>query len=293
MPGAMADYARYVADVLDRIGGHFHSAWIPDHLMDGQAEIPEALTTLSYLAAACPALHVGTAVIGQNYRNPALLAKMAATLQTLSEGRFILGIGAGWKEDEYRAYGYRFPPAATRIAQLAEAVQICRLLWDPARPEATFHGQHYHVEGAVCRPKPEPPPPVMIGGAGETLTLRVVAEHADWWNLIGAPPQVYARKLAVLEQHCETAGRDPATIRKTWMGAVSIAGTHEQAVAQMAGQPMWPGDVALMGTPDEIVGQLLAYTALGVDLMILSFVDEPRPDGMLRFVEQVLPHLAQ
>jgi alkanesulfonate monooxygenase SsuD/methylene tetrahydromethanopterin reductase-like flavin-dependent oxidoreductase (luciferase family) len=273
--------------MLSWISGHFRSAWISDHLMDGQYDIPEALTTLSYLAGLYSQMTFGTAVIGQGYRNPALLAKMAATLQQLSGGRFILGIGAGWKEDEYRAYGYDFPSTATRIAQLAESVQICKQLWDPSLPEATFLGQHYRIERAVCQPKPAVPPPVMIGGAGEKLTLRVVAQHADWWNLIGASPEVFARKLAVLERHCASVDRDPTTIRKTWMGTVSIGSTSHQAQAQMTGLPLWPGDVALVGTPDEIIEQLQAYTALGVDLFFLSFADEPRMDGIGMFIGEV------
>ena len=287
MPATTTGYLSHVGSVLRRISDQFHSAWIPDHLMDGQDKIPEALTALSYLAALYPQMTFGTAVIGQGYRNPAMLAKMAATLQELSDGRFILGIGAGWKEDEYRAYGYDFPSTAARIAQLAESVQICKQLWDPAVPEATFLGQYYRVQRAVCQPKPVPPPPVMIGGAGEKLTLRVVAQHADWWNLIGVPPEVFARKLAVLERHCASVERDPTTIRKTWMGTVSIGSTSQQAQAQMTGYPLWPGDVALVGTASEIIEQLQAYAALGVDLFILSFADEPRMTGIELFMAEV------
>ncbi len=154
MPGAAATYEPHLRRVLDRMSGHFHSAWMPDHFIYDDTNVPEALTTVNYLAGLYPRLHFGAVVLGQNYRNPALVAKMAATTQWLTGGRLILGLGAGWKEDEYRAYGYEFPPIATRIAQLAEAAHICKLMWDPARPSATFHGQHYHIETAVCNPKP-------------------------------------------------------------------------------------------------------------------------------------------
>jgi alkanesulfonate monooxygenase SsuD/methylene tetrahydromethanopterin reductase-like flavin-dependent oxidoreductase (luciferase family) len=290
MPVGAAGYEAHLRRALATISGRFHSAWIPDHFMDGQSDVPEALTTLSYVAALFPQLHVGPVVLSQSYRNPALLAKMAATLQQLTGGRFILGLGAGWRAEEYRGYGYDFPAAPARIAQLAELVQICKAMWDPEQAEATFHGQHYHIEQAVCRPKPDPPPPVMIGGAGEKLMLRVVAEHADWWNLVGVSPAGYAHKLAVLQGHCEAVGRDPAEIRKTWMGVISLASTTAQAQRAIERYPMWPGDVAIVGAPSEVVSQLQQYTALGVDLFIIGFADEPALAGLELFIEEVLPY---
>src|SRR6266487_3362705 len=165
---------------LDLINGHFDSAWLTDHLQFENRPILEGWTTLTYLAALYPHLNFGHAVLCQSFRNPALLAKMAATLQYMSEGRFILGIGAGWKEDEYRAYGYPFPPARARIAQLDEAVRIIKALWGAA--PASFAGEHYRIADAHCEPRPDPPPILMIGGGGERRTLRVVAEQAEWWN---------------------------------------------------------------------------------------------------------------
>ncbi len=287
-PRAEVSYEIHVRGILNRLSGHFHSAWIPDHFIDGQADMPEALTTLSYLAGLYPTLYFGPVVLGQNYRNPALLAKMAATLQQLSGGRFILGLGAGWKEAEYRAYGYEFPPIPIRIAQLAEVVQICRTMWDPAQPEATFHGQYYQLEKAVCQPKPTPPPPIMIGGGGEKVMLRLIAQHADWWNLVGVTAETYAHKIKVLEQHCADIGRDPASIRKTWVGVVSIAPTRQHAEGAMQGYPIWPEDTPILGTPAEVVAQLQDYTLLGVDCFILGFADEPEIAGMELFINEVL-----
>lgn len=290
MPSDIRKYIPRVRRVLDRISGHFHSAWIPDHFMnDRQDNFPESLTTLSYLAGLYPDLHFGPVVLGQNYRNPALLAKMAATLQTFSNGRFVLGLGAGWHVDEYRAYNFEFPGAAARIAQLAEVVQICKLMWNPAQPAATFHGRHYRVDGAACFPKPQPPPPVMIGGAGEKRMLRVIAQHADWWNLVGVSPETYAHKIRVLENHCAKVGRNPAGIRRTWMGVVSIAATQRQAEAALANYPIWPEDVAIVGTPPEVAARLREYTALGVDLFIVAFADEPAFDGLELFIRDVMP----
>lgn len=288
-PGGPQNYEPHLRRVLNRLSGHFHSAWMPDHFMYDDSDVPEALTTLSYLAALYPALHFGNVVLGQNYRSPALLAKMMATLQQLSGGRAVLGLGAGWHAEEYRAYGYEFPPAATRIAQLAEVVQICRAMWDPTQPTASFAGQHYRIENAVCQPKPSPPPPVMIGGAGEKLMLRVIARHADWWNLVGVSPELYARKIEVLRGHCAELGRDPTAIRKTWMGVVSVARTRAAAAAAMDGFPIWPGDVPLVGTPAEVMAGLRQFTALGVDLFILGFADEPALDGVELFIKEVMP----
>jgi alkanesulfonate monooxygenase SsuD/methylene tetrahydromethanopterin reductase-like flavin-dependent oxidoreductase (luciferase family) len=262
--------------------------WIPDHFMSGHGPIPEALVTLSFIAGLYSDFHVGTAVLAHSYRNPALLAKMAASLQALSKGRFILGLGAGWKEVEYLAYGYPFPPAPVRIEQLAETVQICRAMWDPDAPEATFIGRHYRIDGARCFPKPTPPPPIMIGGGGEQLTLRVVAQHADWWNLPGATPEKFARKLGILERYCDEVERTFAEIRKTWMGVVSIARSRFEAEQRMDGYPIWPGDVPLLGTPADVRDQIYRYRELGVDLFILSFADEPDMTGMELFVRDVV-----
>jgi alkanesulfonate monooxygenase SsuD/methylene tetrahydromethanopterin reductase-like flavin-dependent oxidoreductase (luciferase family) len=286
--GGSQAYLPHLRDLVATIQGSFHSLWMPDHLMFGQSDIPEALTSLSFLAGITTDLHLGTIVLGQSYRNPALLAKMAATLQQLSDGRFILGIGAGWKEDEYHAYGYEYPPARTRIAQMAETIQICKALWDPAQPQANFQGEHYQISNAACSPKPVSPPPIMIGGSGEKLTLRVVAEHADWWNIPGVSPTEYARKLDILANHCAAVGRDPNDIRKTWTGVVSIAPTRSQAERQMEGYPIWPDDIPLVGTPDGVRAQLQAYIDLGVDYFMLAFADEPSTKGIKLFLSEFL-----
>jgi alkanesulfonate monooxygenase SsuD/methylene tetrahydromethanopterin reductase-like flavin-dependent oxidoreductase (luciferase family) len=287
MPSETSAYLSHLQDFLDRIKDSFHSVWISDHLMDGQADIPEALVTLSYLAGQYPEMFLGTIVICQSFRNPALLAKMATTLQLISDGRFILGLGAGWKEAEYRAYGYNFPKASIRIAQLSEAIQICKQLWDPAQPSTTFKGRYYQIEDARCYPKTVPPP-VMVGGGGEQLTLRVVARHADWWNLPGASLEVTARKIKILEGYCQEYGRPADQIRKTWMGNVAIAPTRQAAAASLAGFESWPGDAPLVGTPDEIQDQIAAYIDVGVDLLILRFVDEPDASGIELFRDKVL-----
>jgi len=287
VPADTAAYWPHLHHVLSTLEGRFHSAWMSDHLMDGQASIPEALTTLSYLAGLYPQLHWGSAVLSQGFRNPALLAKMGATLQDISGGRFILGLGSGWKEDEHLAYGFDFPKASVRMTQLGEVIQVCRALWDPAQATASFTGQHYQVQGAICQPKLASPIPIMIGGGGEKLTLPMVAAHADWWNLPGATPADYARKLDLLESLCNAKGRSLAAIRKTWMGVVSIDPTRAAAERQLETYTVWPGDTPLVGTPDEIRGQLAAYQSLGVDLFILAFADEPSLAGLNLFLDEI------
>src|SRR5215217_2942520 len=162
MPADQLDKQRratFSADLnraLELITGHFDSAWIIDHLQFGADDMLEGFTALSYMAARHPQLRFGHTVLCQSFRNPALLAKMGATLQFLSGGRFLLGLGAGWHEEEYRAYGYDFPPPGVRVAQLEETVQIIRALW--TTPRATFAGQHYHITEAICEPRPDPVP---------------------------------------------------------------------------------------------------------------------------------------
>lgn len=289
--GTVADYLPHVQKIVASLDKAFVSLWIPDHFMFGQSDVPEAMTTLSFLAGKFPQMDVGPLVLAQNYRNPALLAKIAATLQNLSNGRFILGIGAGWKEDEYRAYGYEFPPARIRIAQLAEALQICKALWDPSQTEVTYRGQYYQLQAAVCNPKPVLPPPILIGGAGEKLMLRVIAEHADWWNLVGVSSEIYAHKIKVLARHCAAIGRDPASIRRTWAGTVSIAPTRAQAEAIIAAYSLWEGDVPLLGTPQDVRAQIQHYVDLGVDYFMLNFADEPATSGIELFSNEVIPFL--
>ena len=179
----------------------------------------ECWTTLAFLAARYPEMTWGTIVMAQSYRNPALLAKMTATLCDLIPGKVIFGIGAGWKEDEYLGYGYDFPAPAVRIRQMEEAIEIAKRLWsEDDVTMASWAGTYYRVEHAFCDPKPDPLPPIMIGGSGEQLTLRIVATHADWWNGMGAP-ETFARKCEVLKRHCDAVGRDYDAIVKTARGA--------------------------------------------------------------------------
>ena len=207
-PGySLPELLNYNRSCIETLSPAFTTLWLEDHMQVGAVDALESLTTLSYLAATYPQFNVGTLVLSQSYRNPALLAKMLANLQHLTTGRVILGIGAGWKEDEYRSYGYPFPPLKMSMEQLEEAVQLILAMWSTQQP-ATFEGKHYSIHEAYCAPLPSPTIPILIGGGGEQRTLSLVARYADWWNFNSVPVEEYARKVDILKQHCKRVGRN-------------------------------------------------------------------------------------
>jgi len=231
------------ADLFETIAGiattaeqaGFDSVWVMDHLyqigMVGPREnsMLEAYTLLGALAGRTQRAALGTMVTGVTYRNPALLAKMVTTLDVVSSGRAILGIGAAWNDDEHAGYGYDFPPAGERLDRLEEALQICRAMF--TEPAATFTGRHYRVAEVLNNPKPiRGRIPILIGGSGERRTLRLVAQYGDACNVFGDPEGV-RHKLDVLERHCADVGRDPAEITKTTLLTVQdvAAGAHQAA----------------------------------------------------------------
>ena len=277
----------------------FDSAWVCDHFHPWAGFVPETtptiegFTAISYFSGLFKRLKFGNIVLCNSYRNPALLAKMGATLQLLTGGRFILGIGAGWKEDEYIAYGYKFPSARVRIEQLEEAVQIIREMWTETK--ATFEGKYYRIRDAICSPRPKPIPPIMIGGGGERLTLRVVARHADWWNLPNASRETFKHKLEVLESHCEEVGRNPEDIKKTLGNMVAIAETRGEARRIAVESPFTqPGSLEnfIIGDPDAVVKGIQGYVELGVEHFILRFLDFPETSGARLFAEKVIPEFS-
>jgi alkanesulfonate monooxygenase SsuD/methylene tetrahydromethanopterin reductase-like flavin-dependent oxidoreductase (luciferase family) len=222
-------------------------------------------------------VRIGQLVTANSYRNPALQAKMASTLDVLSHGRFTFGIGAGWYEPEYRAYGYEFPAGPERLRQLQEAVQIILSMWK--EEEATFEGTHYQIRGAINQPKgvQQPHIPLMIGGSGEQVTLKLVARYGDVCNVI-ADPATLEHKFAVLKQHCETVGRDYESIHRTALTLCIIGETDEQARALIPGWAgaVFPGDVGsygLIGTLETIRQRLAAYEVVGVQELMIHFSD--------------------
>jgi F420-dependent oxidoreductase-like protein len=217
----------------------FDSLWVMDHLyqigMVGPKEDPmlEGYTLLAAIAARTQRAALGTMVTGVTYRNPALLAKIVTTLDVISSGRAILGIGAAWNDDEHAGYGYDFPPVKERMDRLEEALQICRAMFTETAP--TFEGRYYRVKDVLNNPKPiRGRIPILVGGGGEKRTLRLVAQYADACNLFGDPEAV-RHKLDVLERHCADVGRDPGEITKTVLLTVEDpAATADQIPAYQA-----------------------------------------------------------
>jgi F420-dependent oxidoreductase-like protein len=203
--------------------GGFDSFWVMDHYhqipMVGPDTDPmlEAYSLLAGVAARTRRIQLGAMVTGVTYRNPAFLAKVVTTLDIVSAGRAILGIGAAWNEVESRAYGYEWPSTAERFERLEDTLQICRAMFTHER--TTFHGRRHSVEGAINVPQPVRPggPKILIGGMGEQKTLRLVAQYADMWNGFGDPTTI-RHKLAVLDEHCREVGRDRSEIETTRLG---------------------------------------------------------------------------
>ena len=270
---------------IPQLARDFESLWISDHFFWGDTPTMEAWTTLSFMAARWPNLKVGTMVLGQSYRNPALLAKMAATLQVLTEGRLILGIGAGWKENEYHAYNFPFPPAPVRLSQLEDTLEIMRRLWTQSGA-VTFEGAHYRVKEAYLEPKPSPIPPILIGGSGKRL-LNIAARYADWWNMTEITLARYADLVRALRDACEQIGRDPASIRPTWWGRVIVAKTEAEALRQ--GEGKWTRDNALVGTPKQVADQMQEFAAAGAAYFMIIIPALPDPDVIGMVLEDVLP----
>ncbi len=247
------------ADLFETIAGiamtadnsGFDSLWLMDHLYQievvGPREDPmlEAYTLLGALSARTRDIALGTMVTGVTYRNPALLAKIVTTLDIISSGRAILGIGAAWNDDEHAGYGYDFPTAKERLDRLEEALQIIPAMFTEQAP--SFEGRHYRVQAVLNNPKPvRGRIPVLIGGGGEKRTLRLVAQYGDACNLFGGPDDV-RHKLDVLERHCADVGRDPAEITKTILYTVQ--------------------------DPMQAAEKIAAYTAIGVDGVVVNMPD--------------------
>jgi alkanesulfonate monooxygenase SsuD/methylene tetrahydromethanopterin reductase-like flavin-dependent oxidoreductase (luciferase family) len=260
----------------------FDTIWVEDHMDWGDRAHLECFTNLAWLAGRHPGLRYGTMVCGQAFRNPAYLAKLAVNMHVLTGARFILGIGAGNNEAEHRAYGYPFPPARERLRQTEEAIRIIRALWTEC--PATFRGESYAVEQAFSSPLPDRAIPLMVGGGGEKRTLRLVAEHADWWCADVGPVSVFRHKARVLAEHCAAVGRPPDAIQRAQVAWVSIEDDPERVVR-------WDKLHIVAGTPDEVTRELEEFRAAGVAHFPIRFLDYPDPAGLERFVTKVMPRL--
>ncbi|MEO5952181.1 MAG: LLM class flavin-dependent oxidoreductase [Chloroflexia bacterium] len=264
------------SEVLPAVARHFDSLWVSDHFIGFDnltTPFLECWTTLTWLASRYPNVQVGTIVLAVGWRNPALLAKMAASLHALSNGRVIMGIGAGWREVEYDSYGYPFPKPSIRIAQLEEAVKIMHMMWTESAP--TFHGNYFQIENAYCYPQPNPPIPMMIGGGGEQLLLPLAARNADIWDVYHGGNhdtfdlQNYTRKLNILRTAAEAANRKPSAIKQSVTIGEARLPTSSQESAQ------W-------------LDSLRPIIDLGVTQFILDCAHVPSAEPVERFAEEVI-----
>jgi F420-dependent oxidoreductase-like protein len=233
--------------------------YVADHFMpnNGEGPILEAATTATAVAALVPRVRIGTLVLGNTYRHPAVVANMAATIDQISGGRLVLGVGAGWQVNEHEQYGITLPPLRERFDRFEEAVQVLRGLL--TRQRFSFAGEHYTLTEATCEPKPmQAPLPILIGGGGEKRTLRIVARYADEWNTWGTPETV-EHKSAVLADHCAAVGRDPSTIARSAQAVVHLG----------SGTPPEGRFPLIAGAPEQLVDTLQRYAAAGLDEFIV------------------------
>jgi F420-dependent oxidoreductase-like protein len=296
IPQDIADFGelRAIAQAAEQLG--YHSLWLFDHFyhfpFPDNVTILEPWTLMSVLAGATSRIRLGTLVLCNGYRPPALLAKMAATLDVLSGGRVEFGYGAGWHQEEFAGYGYDFPPVATRIRQMEEGLTVIKKLW--TEEHASYVGKYYRLENALCDPKPvqRPHPPITIGGGGEKLLLRAVARHADIWNYFPAPLPEFEHKSHVLDEHCRALGRDPQSLQRSMMTPTVTAEWEKEVRDQLEGAKqrgyMWTlSGNFVQGTPDIVVPRYRDYIRRGVSFFIVQL-----PDGRnLKQIEFVAKHL--
>jgi F420-dependent oxidoreductase-like protein len=300
-------------DVAKRAeAGPWESIWVYDHFhtvpVPTEEATHEAWSLMAALAASTERVRLGQMCTCMGYRNPAYLAKVAATCDIVSGGRVEMGIGGGWYEHEWNAYGYGFPSAGTRLAMLDEGVQIMRQLWTEGT--ATLQGKHYQVNGAIGRPLPLQSGgiPLWIAGGGEKKTLRIAAQYAQYTNFLSTP-EVFKHKSEILEQHCREVGRDYGEIVRSTNYNVVIGATEQDVKDKLAWirahyEPRVPADELerttelfgsgpLVGTPEQVIERLKEAEQLGMSYAIGYFLDAAYDaESMRLFAEEVIPELA-
>ncbi|MHA0289517.1 LLM class F420-dependent oxidoreductase [Mycobacterium sp. C3-094] len=261
-----------VGEAAEAVGAN--SLWFMDHFfqieptgLPAEANMLEGYTLLGYLAGHTSQIDLGLLVTGVTYRHPGLLAKTVTTVDVLSGGRAVLGIGAAWYEREHLGLGVPYPPLKERFERLEETIQICDQMWDPDN-NGEYRGKHYHLQETLCNPQPINKPKVLIGGSGERKTLRLVAQYGDACNLIASSAEEVAHKLQVLRGHCDDVGRDYDTIRKTI------------AVNDLSPAP---------DTRDDFVSGMADYAKLGVDEVIVF----PPTGSPAAWIEGIAPAVEQ
>jgi F420-dependent oxidoreductase-like protein len=263
--------------------------WLADHFMpnadDTDAPWPEAWTTLSALAAVIPRIRIGTLVSGNTYRHPAILAKMAATVDHISGGRVVLGLGSGWQENEHEKYGIPFYTVNNRLRRLDEACQIINRLF--LEESVDFEGEYYQLKAAPLVPKPiQPKLPLMIGGGGEKVTLRITAQHADEWNVWGTV-ETLTSKMKILDRHCENIGRDPSQIQRSAVALMFLTDDEKFAKKMSSTEG---GQATIAGNINQVQDIVGAYKEAGVDELIVP--DFTMRDDKLEILDKLINEVA-
>lgn len=305
------DYKPVEKIALEGEKAGYDSIWVSDHFfLDEKSEdlnCMEAWTLLTALASKTKRIRLGTLVTCNSYRYPAVLAKIAATVDVISNGRLFFGLGAGCKEDEYKAYGIPFPSVKERITRMEEAVQIIRLLW--TEPKVTFEGKYYTIKNAVSAPKPvqNPRPPILIGGGGEKRTLNLVAKYANYCNLWLSP--ALEHKLEALKTHCHHVGRDYKSVGKSLVCEPHVfvtdseeeLATHVKKQADLLNMSVEkvtesfrqhaPG--SWVGYPEEVVERFQFFIDLGFDYFQVMFpgINEESLKASQKFAELAMKNL--
>jgi len=282
---------RAAARAVEALG--FDSLWFNDHLYGiPMPELPifEAWSALPAVAAVTERVELGTLVSPIGFRNPALFAKSVATIDQISGGRVIVGLGGGWYEQEFRGYGLDFPPVAERLQQLEEGIELMRRLW--SEEKVTFTGVHFKTDGVYCAPKPARRPPILLGGGGEKVLLRLAAKYADIWNNLAVQQEQIAHKIDVLKRHCDTVGRDPATLTISQQTMVVIGADADDAAAKVAkANKLFGGHLGkgISGTPEQCCEQIRALADLGCTMLVIEFFGRDIREPARIFAEKVLP----
>ncbi len=284
-----------VAQEAERLG--YDSVWLYDHFHTMPIPTVEAVfecwTSTAALARDTHRVKIGQMVTCNGYRNPALLAKMASTVDVMSHGRLILGIGAGWYEHEWLGYGFGFPNTRERMRRLAEAVRVIRAMWE--QDHAEYAGEYYQLKGAINEPKgvQQPHIPLLIGGSGEQVTLKLVAKFADACNIGGIDPEIYRHKFDILRQHCKAVGRNYDEIQRT--AEVFVGFAENDAEAEALTKPLRGNaslaDVrnnTLLGNADFIRNGLKRIQEAGAQYFVIYLLDAYRMEPVQRFAEQVM-----
>jgi alkanesulfonate monooxygenase SsuD/methylene tetrahydromethanopterin reductase-like flavin-dependent oxidoreductase (luciferase family) len=277
----------------------YDSLWVCDHLYGPQSpQIPilEAWSLVSAVAAVTSKVEIGTLVTPAGMRNAAQLGKVIATIDNISEGRIIPGLGAGWMPREFTDFGVPFLSTGQRLGQLRETVELLKRMW--TEPSVTYEGKFVQATNLVCEPKPVRVPPILIGGAGEKVTLKLAAQQADIWNNLAGHQAALPRKVEVLKEHCAAVGRDPATLTISQQCLVTIAPDEASAGPMLEtakkifgghmGDPTGP--MAIAGSPQRVREQIQKHIDLGCTMFLMEFFGRDTREPAALFAQEVLPH---